>query len=102
MQPSLPANEEGEIIVSGPSVANEMWNDPELTRKVFEDGWWHSGDLGCLDEENFLYIRGRIDDMIISGGINIMPAPVEQAILDHPAVAEVAVVGLPDEIAKVY
>ena len=93
----LPANEEGEIIVSGPSVANEMWNDPELTRKVFEDGWWHSGDLGCLDEENFLYIRGRIDDMIISGGINIMPAPVEQAILDHPQVAEVAVVGLPDE-----
>ncbi|MEL0081794.1 MAG: fatty acid--CoA ligase family protein, partial [Gammaproteobacteria bacterium] len=93
----LPPNEEGEIIVSGPSVANEMWADPALSRKVFEDGWWHSGDLGRLDDENFLYIEGRIDDMIISGGINVMPAPIEQTILDHPAVAEVAVVGLPDE-----
>ncbi len=93
----LPANEEGEIIVSGPSVSNEMWADPALTRKVFEDGWWHSGDLGYLDEEHFLYIKGRIDDMIISGGINIMPSTIEQAILDHPGVSEVAVVGLPDE-----
>ena len=93
----LPANQEGEIIVSGPSVSNEMWADPALTRKVFEDGWWHSGDLGYLDEDHFLYIKGRIDDMIISGGINIMPSTIEQAILDHPGVSEVAVVGLPDE-----
>jgi len=93
----LPANEEGEIIVSGPSVSNEMWADPALTRKVFEDGWWHSGDLGRLDEDNYLYINGRIDDMIISGGINVMPAPIEQTILDHPQVTEVAVVGIKDE-----
>lgn len=97
IEDTLPAGEEGEIIVSGPSVANEMWNDPALTRKVFEDGWWHSGDLGRLDEENFLYIDGRIDDMIISGGINIMPAPIEQTILDHPLVTEVAVVGIKDD-----
>ena len=64
---------------------------------MFEDGWWHSGDLGRIDEENFLYVDGRIDDMIISGGINIMPAPIEQTILNHPLVAEVAVVGIKDE-----
>lgn len=94
----LPPGEEGEIIIRGPSVANEMWDDPAKTRQVFEGPWWHSGDLGVMDDEQFLYIRGRLDDMIISGGINIMPAPVEDAILKHPAVAEVAVVGLPDDV----
>ncbi len=96
-QDLLPPGEEGEIIVRGPSVASEMWEDPAKTREVFEGPWWHSGDLGVMDEEQFLYIRGRLDDMIISGGINIMPAPVEGAILSHPAVLEVAVVGMPDE-----
>ena len=93
----LPPGEEGEIIIRGPSVANEMWEDPAKTREVFEGPWWHSGDLGMMDDEQFLYIRGRLDDMMISGGINIMPAPVEGAILTHEAVAEVAVVGMPDD-----
>lgn len=93
-----PPGEEGEIIIRGPSVANEMWDDPATTRQVFEGPWWHSGDLGVMDDEQYLYIRGRLDDMIISGGINIMPAPVEEALLKHPAVAEVAVVGLQDDI----
>lgn len=91
----------GEVIIRGPSVANLVWNDPATARRIFEpdgsDTWWHSGDMGRLDEEGYLYLEGRVDDMIISGGINIMPARVEEVLLAHPEVAEVAVVGVPDE-----
>jgi fatty-acyl-CoA synthase len=77
-----------------------VWNDPEKAREIFKfDGsnmWWHSGDMGHFDEEGFLYLEGRVDDMIISGGINIMPARVEDVLLSHPDVVEVAVVGAPD------
>lgn len=89
--------EEGEIIVKGPSRAITFWNDPVKARQVFEGPWWHSGDLGSLDDENFLYIDGRIDDMIISGGINMMPSTIEDALLSHPGVSEACVIGLPDE-----
>ncbi len=95
----VPVGEAGEIIIRGPSVANLVWEDPPTARKIFEpDGantWWHSGDMGHLDEEGYLYLEGRTDDMIISGGINIMPARVEDVLLSHPDVAEVAVVGVP-------
>ncbi len=97
---SLPVGELGEVIIRGPSVANLVWMDPPTARRIFEpDGantWWHSGDMGQLDEEGYLYLEGRVDDMIISGGINIMPARVEEVLLSHPDVAEVAVVGVPD------
>ena len=96
----LPLGESGEVIIRGPSVANLVWNDPATARRIFEpdgaDTWWHSGDMGHLDEEGYLYLEGRVDDMIISGGINIMPARVEEVLLSHPDVAEVAVVGIPD------
>ena len=99
-QDALPVGESGEVIIRGPSVANLVWDDPEVARKIFEpDGtntWWHSGDMGHLDEDGYLYLEGRVDDMIISGGINIMPARVEEILLSHPDVAEAAVVGLPD------
>jgi fatty-acyl-CoA synthase len=95
-----PVGESGEVIIRGPSVASLVWNDPARARKIFEpdgaDTWWHSGDMGHLDEDGYLYLEGRVDDMIISGGINIMPARVEEVLLAHPDVTEVAVVGVPD------
>jgi fatty-acyl-CoA synthase len=95
----VPAGEAGEVIIRGSSVANLVWNDPAVARKIFEpDGnntWWHSGDMGHFDENGFLYLEGRTDDMIISGGINIMPARVEDVLRSHPDVMEVAVVGSP-------
>ncbi len=96
----LPVGESGEVIIRGPSIANLVWDDCKVARKIFEpDGvnsWWHSGDMGHLDEEGYLFLEGRVDDMIISGGINIMPARVEEVLLSHPDIAEVAVVGIAD------
>ncbi|WP_372717912.1 class I adenylate-forming enzyme family protein [Immundisolibacter sp.] len=88
--------EEGEILISGPSVAQEFWCDPPLSREKFVGPWWRSGDLGSFDADGYLYVRGRVDDMMISGGINVMPGPIENVLLGHPDVAEAAVVGLPD------
>lgn len=93
----LPAGDVGEIWVTSPSVAAGVWQNPDLQAKLFHfDGerrWWRSGDLGRFDEDGFLFLEGRRDDMIISGGINIMPAVVEEALLQHPSVLEAAVVG---------
>ncbi len=95
----VPNGEAGEVIIRGPSVANLVWDNPAIARKIFEpdgaDTWWHSGDMGHFDEEGYLYLEGRTDDMIISGGINIMPGRVEDVLRSHPDVAEVAVVGVP-------
>ncbi|MGB7102686.1 MAG: class I adenylate-forming enzyme family protein [Xanthobacteraceae bacterium] len=89
----------GEVLVSSPSLAAHIWRDPEATANSFIiDGarrWWRSRDLGRLDAEGYLYLEGRRDDMIISGGINIMPARVEDTLLAHPGVAECAVIGVP-------
>ena len=96
----VPPGAVGEILVTSPSLAAGIFDDPALTAKAFiADGdrrWWRSGDLGRLDADGYLFIEGRHDDMIISGGINIMPARVEEVLLTHPAVAECAVVGIPD------
>ncbi|MEL0083398.1 MAG: class I adenylate-forming enzyme family protein [Gammaproteobacteria bacterium] len=92
----VPPGEEGEIIIRGPSRAVQMWQDPALSRKVFRGDWWYSGDLGHVDDEGYLYIHGRVDDMIITGGINVMPAPIEEVLLAHSGVRECVVVGLPD------
>jgi long-chain acyl-CoA synthetase len=92
----LPPGEEGEVLIRGPSVASQVWDQPEIARRIFEGPWWHSGDMGVIDADRYVYLRGRIDDMIISGGINILPAQVEEAVLSHPAVSECVVVGLPD------
>ncbi len=97
----LPVGESGEILTIGPSIASQVWDNPELSRKIFEpEGdyvWWHSGDRGYLDKDGFLYIEGRTDDMIISGGINIMPARVEDELLAHADIVQAAVVGVPDK-----
>ncbi|RQH02392.1 class I adenylate-forming enzyme family protein [Natrarchaeobius oligotrophus] len=90
--------ETGEIIIRGPSVAEEIWNDPERTRATFhEDGWLFTGDLGYVGEDRLLYLRGRHDNMIISGGINIYPEKVNEVLGSWEAAADSAVIGVPHE-----
>src|SRR3954466_290705 len=94
----LPPGEVGEIATRSGSNMIGYWNLPEATaRTLGSDGWLRTGDAGYMDQDGYLYIHDRIKDMIISGGENIYPAEVESAICDHPDVAEVAVVGVPDE-----
>jgi fatty-acyl-CoA synthase len=90
-------DEIGEVVVSGPNVMAGYWNAPEQTAAVLVDGWYRTGDAGSVDDEGFLYIRDRYNDMIISGGENIYPAEVESALLELPEVQEAAVIGVPDE-----
>lgn len=90
--------EQGEICIKGPNVMRGYWNRPDATEAAIDkEGWFHSGDIGYLDEDGFLFICDRLKDMIISGGENIFPVEVESAILSHEAVGEVAVIGIPDE-----
>ncbi|MEB2317650.1 MAG: long-chain fatty acid--CoA ligase [Pseudomonadota bacterium] len=94
----LAPGESGEICVRGGNVTKGYWNRPEDTRSAFtRDGWFRTGDIGYLDEEGFLYVQDRLKDMIISGGENIYPAEVESVLYEHPDIAEVAVIGAPDE-----
>lgn len=94
---SLPSGEVGEVAVRGPSVFKGYWGMPEQTRRAFRDGWYCTGDLGRIDEEGYVTLVDRKNDMIITGGENVYPAEVEQVIVRHPAVREVAVIGRPDE-----
>jgi acyl-CoA synthetase (AMP-forming)/AMP-acid ligase II len=94
----LPPGEVGEIATRSGSNMVGYWNLPEATARTLDgDGWLRTGDAGYMDSDGYLYIHDRIKDMIISGGENIYPAEVESAICDHPDVAEVAVIGIPDE-----
>ncbi|MCL6593051.1 MAG: AMP-binding protein, partial [Alicyclobacillus sp.] len=95
----VPPGEPGEIIVDirSDEAFRGYWNRPDATAKAIRDGWYFTGDIGMLDEDGDLYVLGRVDDMIISGGENIHPIEVEDVLAKHPQVAEVAVVGLPDE-----
>ena len=87
----------GEIVVRGDQVLGGYWNRPEATSEAFRDGWFHTGDLARMDEEGFVYIVDRKNDMIVSGAENVYPREVEEVLYGHPAVAEAAVFGLPDE-----
>ncbi len=89
--------QDGEILVRAPSVTAGYWDNPGMTERLLADGWLHTGDVGFFDEDGFLYISGRKGDMIISGGMNIFPAEIEDTLRTHVAVADVAVIGLPDE-----
>jgi fatty-acyl-CoA synthase len=95
MQP-LPTGEVGEICVRGPAVFNGYHGNPEATAKALRGGWFHTGDLGRLDARGLLTITGRESDMYISGGSNVYPRECEDLLLEHPGVAEVAVLGVPD------
>lgn len=88
----------GEITVSGPDVFAGYWQAPELSAQALRDGWLHTGDLARTDDEGFMYIVDRKKDMIISGGFNIYPTEVEQALYQHPAVYEACVFGVPDKL----
>lgn len=94
----MPAGEIGEIRVKGPQVIKGYWNNPEATAKTFTEGWLHTGDLGYLDEEGFLYVVDRAKDMLLRGGENIYCIEVESALYDHPAVIDAAVVGIPHPV----
>ena len=90
--------EVGELCLRGPHVCRGYWNNPVATAQVLDaKGWFHTGDLARCDEDGFFYIAGRSKDMIISGGVNIYPAEIEKELLDHPAIAEVSVMGTADE-----
>jgi acyl-CoA synthetase (AMP-forming)/AMP-acid ligase II len=93
----LPAGSVGEIVVRGPSVAAGYWKDPQRTRRSFVDGWWRSGDLGCVDEDGYLFVRGRLDNVINTGGIKVCGEEVEQALLACPGVRQAAAIGVPDD-----
>lgn len=92
-----PANVAGEIVVKGPNVTKGYWKNEEATGKSIIDGWLHTGDIGYIDEDGFLYVLDRRNDLIISGGENVYPAEIEAAILSHPAIEEAGVVGKSDE-----
>jgi long-chain acyl-CoA synthetase len=94
----LPAGEAGEIWIKGPNVMKGYWNLPEATAEVITDGWMHSGDLGYMDEEGFVFLAGRINEMIIRGGENVYCAEVERALFSLDAVIDVAVFGMPDRV----
>jgi acyl-CoA synthetase (AMP-forming)/AMP-acid ligase II len=87
----------GEVAIRGPQLMRGYWNLPEPTAEALRGGWMHTGDAGILDDEGFLYIQDRVKDMIVSGGENVYPREVEDVLFQHPAVADVAVIGVPDE-----
>ncbi len=93
----VPVGEVGEIVGRSEAMMKRYWRLPKETAKKLKDGWLHTGDLGRFDEQGYLYIVDRKDDLIISGGVNIYPREVEEVLYQHPSVSEVAVIGVPDE-----
>jgi fatty-acyl-CoA synthase len=89
--------EPGELLLAGSTVMKEYWRNPAATAETLRDGWLHTGDVASVDSEGYFRIVDRAKDMIISGGINIYPAEIEAVLGQHPDVAEIAVVGVPDE-----
>jgi fatty-acyl-CoA synthase len=94
---TLPTGQVGEIVIQGPCAMKGYWRNAEATRAAFFDGGWlRTGDAGYFDQEGFLYIYDRVKDMIVTGAENVYPAEVENALFGHPAIADVAVIGVPD------
>lgn len=93
----LPPGEMGEIVTRSDLVMKGYWRNPEATADTLRNGWLHTGDVGFMDESGYLFIMDRSKDMIISGGENIYPREIEEVIVQHPAVREVAVIGVPDQ-----
>jgi long-chain acyl-CoA synthetase len=92
----VPNGEVGEVAVRGQNVMMGYWERPEETAKAVVDGWMHTGDGGYMDDEGYIYLVDRMKDMIISGGENVYSIEVENVVAQHPAVAQCAVIGIPD------
>jgi acyl-CoA synthetase (AMP-forming)/AMP-acid ligase II len=92
----LAPNEEGEIVIKGPTVMRGYWNKPRETSEVLRDGWLYTGDIGLMDEEGYIRIVGRKKELIKCSGFSVFPSEVEGLLYKHPAIAEVAVIGVPD------
>ena len=93
----LPSGDVGEVCARAGNFMREYWNRPTETAEAFRDGWYHTGDAGRLDDEGYLYLVDRVKDMIVTGGENVYSIEVENAIATHPAVAQVAVIGIPSD-----
>lgn len=93
----LPLGEEGELMVRSPSILKSYWNNPEATEKAFDDGWFHTGDIGMINEEGYIYFLGRNKEMLKVKGMSVFPSEVELILSRHPAVEANAIVGKPDE-----
>ena len=94
---TVPTGEVGEIVARGPQLMRGYWNLPEASHEALRGGWMHTGDAGRMDAEGYVYISDRVKDMIVSGGENVYPREVEEVLFQHPAIADVAVIGVPDE-----
>jgi len=92
----LPPNEQGEIAIKGPTIMKGYWRRPEETKEVLRDGWFYTGDIGLMDEEGYIKLLGRKKELIKCSGYSVFPPEVEHILYRHPAVAEVAVIGVPD------
>ena len=93
----VPVGQVGEILIKAASNMKGYWNNPDATNGAVKDGWFYSGDAGYADDEGYIFIHDRVKDMIVSGGENVYPAEVENALFSHPDIADVAVIGVPDE-----
>ena len=93
----LPAGETGEVCARAGNYMTEYWNQHDATAEAFRGGWYHTGDAGYLDEDGYLYLVDRVKDMIVTGGENVYSTEVENALASHPAVLQVAVIGIPSE-----
>jgi len=94
---SLPPGQRGEVVLRGPKMFKGYWRDPDATKTAFAGGWFHTGDIGVVDDDGYLYIVDRLKDMIVSGGENIASSEIERVLYEHASVVEVAVVGRPDD-----
>ena len=94
----LPSGEMGEVVTRSDLVMKGYWRNPEVTAETLRNGWLHTGDIGFIDERGYLFLMDRSKDMIISGGENIYPREIEEVLIQHPAVREVAVIGIPDPV----
>jgi len=97
LEQDVPDGSIGEVWVRGPNVVDGYWNKPAATATAFTDGWFHTGDLGRRDADGFVYVVDRLKDVVIRGGENVYSSEVEAVLFEHPAVLDVAIVGLPHE-----
>ena len=94
---AVPPNTTGQILARGPNIMKGYWKLADATQEALEGGWYHTGDAGYLDEDGFLYLEGRVKDMIVSGGENVYPIEVENVLENHPAIHQCAVIGIPHD-----